>query len=53
MRIIENWRELLRINENQSLDLFENQQESIPDLFENHQEFKNQRESIPDLFENH
>ena len=31
-------RESLRINKNQGLDLFENQQESIPDLFGNHQE---------------
>ena len=62
VRIIQNQ---LRINENQGLDLFENQWESIPDLFENHRElarisknqgldsFENQGlESIPDLFEN-
>ena len=38
MRIIKNQWESLRIKENQGLDLFENQQESIPDLFENHEE---------------
>ena len=36
LRIGKNHQELVRINENQCLDLFENQHESIPDLFENH-----------------
>ena len=55
-RISKNHRELVRINENQGLDLFENQWESIPELFENQQEslrINNQWESIPDLFKNH
>ena len=56
VRIIQ---ESLRINENQGLDLFENQQESIPDLFENRWEsgfrliWESSRiiqESIPDSF---
>ena len=38
VRINENHQELARINEIQGLDLFENQWESIADLFENHQE---------------
>ena len=48
--ISENHWESARINENQGLDLFENQWESIPDLFENHQELvriiENQWESL-------
>ena len=30
-----NWWELVRINENQGLDLFDNQRKSIPDIFKN------------------
>ena len=40
----------MRTNENQALDIYENQRESIPDLFQNHGELmriiKNQQESI-------
>ena len=49
MRITENQQESSRINENQSLDLFENQQESIPDLFENWQESQESMRIIENL----
>ena len=47
-RIIKNQWELLRINKNQGLDLFENQWESIPDLLKNQwgSEFRLVQESM-------
>ena len=49
MRITKNQQESMRTNDNQGLDIFENQPESIPDLFEYHREsmriIKNQQES--------